>query len=447
MALASAKAFLERAGFRPGTIDLAVEKLDRLLEDESSDIGLVAISVPMHTALHIGLRAAKRLRRSLPDTHICFFGLYATLNADYLLDGPADSVIGGEFEAPLVQLADALAGGRSPREAEGLWLSDRPAKPHLQKLDFAAPSRSGLPSFDRYAQLEIDGELRPAAAIEASRGCLHRCRHCPIPPVYGGRFFVVPREVVLEDVRRLAAAGVRHLTFADPDFFNGPGHTLATVRELHEQFPELTFDITTKIENILRHRERIPELKSSGCVFVVSAVESLSHEVLAHLAKGHTRQDVFEAQRIVSGAGLALRPSLVPFTPWATLEDYAELLDWIERDALVDHVDPVQLSIRLLVPSGSLLADADAMRPHLGDLIPERFGYAWRHPDPRMDRLQMQVAEIVAEAARNGQDASTTYGAIRDAARASDGRAPAPTRFLPARATARPPRLTEPWFC
>jgi radical SAM superfamily enzyme YgiQ (UPF0313 family) len=445
--VASAKAFLERAGFRPGAIDLAVEQLDRLVDDESGDIDLVAISVPMHTALPIGVRAAKRLRRSLPDAHICFFGLYATLNADYLLDGLADSVIGGEFEAPLVRLAEALAGGRSPHEADGLWLPGRPATPHLQKMDFAAPSRSGLPSFDRYAQLEINGELRPSAAIEASRGCLHLCRHCPIPPVYQGRFFVVPREVVLEDVRRLAAAGARHLTFADPDFFNGPGHTMATVRELHEEFPKLTFDITTKVENILRHRERIPELKSSGCVFVVSAVESLSDEVLTHLAKGHTRQDVFDAQRIVSGAGLALRPSLVPFTPWATLEDYGELLDWIERDALVNHVDPVQLSIRLLVPSGSLLAESDAMRPHLGELIPERFGHAWRHPDSRMDRLQREVAEIVAEAARAGQEASTTYDSIRDAARASDGRAPAPTRFLPARATTRPPRLTEPWFC
>jgi hypothetical protein len=173
----------------------------------------------------------------------------------------------------------------------------------------------------------------------------------------------------------------------------------------------------------------------------------LSDEVLTHLAKGHTRQDVFEAQRIVTEAGLALRPSLVPFTPWETLADYSALLDWIEGDGLVDHVDPVQLSIRLLVPSGSLLADSDVMRPHLGELVPERFGHAWEHPDPRMDALQIEVAKIVADAARDGTPASTTYGSIRDAVRAKSGNAATPTRFLPARATVRPPRLTEPWFC
>lgn len=445
--MASAAAFLERAGFRTRAIDLAVEKLDRLLDADAGEVRLVAISVPMHTALHIGVRAARKLRRAMPGAHLCFFGLYATLNANFLLDGLADSVIGGEFEAPLVALADALSRGRAPQEIEGLWVADRPAKPHLERLNFVPPSRSGLPSIDRYAQLEIDGELRPAAAVEASRGCLHHCRHCPIPPVYGGRFFVVPVEVVLQDIRRLAEEGVRHLTFADPDFLNGPGHSMAVARALHEEFPQLTFDITTKVENILRHRDRIAELARSGCVFVVSAVESLSDEVLTHLDKGHTRQDVFEAQRIAAAAGVALRPSLVPFTPWATLEDYDGLLDWIEDDGLVDHVDPVQLSIRLLVPSGSLLANSEAMRPHLRELIPERFGHAWEHPDPRVDRLQLEVAKIVADAAREGRPASTTYGSIRDATRAASGQGPAATRFLPARAVVRPPRLTEPWFC
>jgi radical SAM superfamily enzyme YgiQ (UPF0313 family) len=440
-------AFLERAGFKPSALDLAVEKLDPLLDRDAGEVALVAISVPMHTAVHIGVRAARRLRRALPDLHICFFGLYATLNAEFLLDGLADSVIGGEFEAPLVALADALSHGRSTREVEGLWVAGRPAAPHLRRLDFVPPSRAGLPSVDQYAQLEIDGELRPAAAVEASRGCLHDCRHCPIPPVYQKRLFVVPIEVVLRDIRGLAAAGVRHLTFADPDFFNGPGHTMAVVRALHDEFPRLTFDVTTKVENILRHRDRIPELARCGCVFIVSAVESLSDEVLTHLAKGHTRLDVFEAQRIATEAGLALRPSLVPFTPWETLTDYSALLDWIEGDGLVDHVDPVQLSIRLLVPSGSLLADSDAMRPHLRELTPERFGHAWEHPDPRMDTLQLEVAKIVADAARDGTPASTTYGSIREATLASGGPAAAPTRFLPARATARPPRLTEPWFC
>ena len=81
----------------------------------------------------------------------------------------------------------------------------------------------------------------------------------------------------------------------------------------------------------------------------------------------------------------------MPFTPWTALGDYLELLDFVAEE-LLDHVDPVQYSLRLLVPPGSLLAGSAAMRPYLGDLVPEDFAYRWRHPDPRMDELQAAVA-------------------------------------------------------
>lgn len=70
------------------------------------------------------------------------------------------------------------------------------------------------------------------------------------------------------------------------DFLNGPGHALKPVRALHAQFPDLSYDFTAKIEHLLRHRERVPEFAATGCVFVVSAVESLSDVVLANLEKG-----------------------------------------------------------------------------------------------------------------------------------------------------------------
>ena len=448
--MASAKAFLERAGFRPVGHDLALEPLEGFEDRSAADPpDLVAIAVPMHTALHIGVRAAQAIRRRWPAVHVCFYGLYAILNAAWLLEHVADSVIGGEVEGPLVELCLALDEGRPPETVDGVGLAGRPARPHLARLAFPPPSREGLAPLERYAQLVWRDARYPAAAIEASRGCLHHCRHCPIPPVYGGRFFVVPRDVVLADAERLARSGARHLTFADPDFFNGPGHSLALVRELHARLPGVTFDATTKVENVLRHRDKLDELADSGCVFLVSAVESLSDVVLGHLDKGHTRDDVFAALAAVRAAGIEWRPTLVPFTPWATLEDYLELLDWIDAEGLVDNVDPVQLSIRLLVPPGSLLEETEAMRVHLRRFAPERFTHEWVHPDERMDRLYERVTDILRNDAATGTAASATFTRIDAAAQAARGFAisAAPTRFLPARAAAAPPRLTEPWFC
>ena len=448
LAVAGTVAFLERAGFSPVAADLAVEPLASVLE-RVARVRLLLISVPMHTALHIGVRAARELRRSFPASHVCFFGLYATLNAEYLLArGEVDSVVSGEHEEPLVALAQALAAGRPLASVAGLGLPGRPAPPHLARLSFPPPSRAGLPAPDRYARLVQGGTERTAAAIESSRGCLHRCRHCPIPPIYGGRFFVVPLDAIREDVRGLVARGVEHLTFADPDFLNGPGHALRVIRAIHRDHPHVTFDATAKIEHVLRHRGVLPVLAESGCVFLVSAVESLSDEVLRHLDKGHTRRDVLEAQRLLEAAGIALRPSLLPFTPWSTVEDYFDLLDWIDERDLSSAVDSVQLTIRLLVPPGSLLAAYPPMRRHLGPLEPAAFSHAWVHPDPRMDELQREVAEIAARDARAESPAADTLARMRGAAERHAGRL-AGSRPVHVVVPPRPvaPRLTEPWFC
>src|SRR4030095_6759643 len=275
---------------------------------------------------------------------------------------------------------------------------DNPSAPPLARLSFPTPDRSALPALERYAKLEHEGEQRLVGYVEASRGCLHHCTHCPIPPVYEGRFFVVPEDIVLEDIRGLVSSGARHITFGDPDFLNGPGHSLRIARALHIEYPDLTFDFTAKIEHILKHRELIQELAQLGCIFVVSAVESLSDTVLAHLKKGHTRVDVVEALKILHSVGIMMRPTFVPFTPWATIDDYIEILEFIESHGLIDHVDPVQYSIRLLVPPASLLLKQPDSHKWLGRLVQETFSYEWTHPDPRVDELQRQVSAIVGGA-------------------------------------------------
>jgi radical SAM superfamily enzyme YgiQ (UPF0313 family) len=314
----------------------------------------------------------------------------------------------------------------------------------MNRLRFPLPIRNSLPPLDQYAKLEHNGDRRVAGYVEASRGCLHLCTHCPIPPVYGGRFFIIPREVILEDIRVQVAAGATHITFGDPDFLNGPGHALKIVREMHAEFPKLTFDFTAKVQHILEKRELFPELGASGCVFMISAVESLSETVLTILDKHHTRADVEEALRIVRDAGIAYRPTWVPFTPWTTRNDYREILDFVEANGLIDHIDPVQYSIRLLVPPGSYLESHPAMLPHRGELNQASFSYRWSHPDPAMDRLQRDVAALVEQGAQQEEDTALTFyrvKALAEQRRADD--VSSPLRHDRVRA----PRLSEPWFC
>jgi radical SAM superfamily enzyme YgiQ (UPF0313 family) len=431
-------AFLERAGFGPAQVDLAVEPLDEAAVRRARFVG---ISTPMHTALRLGVRAAERIRSLNPEAFICFYGLYATLNAGYLLAGHGDAVLGGESEQALVALVERVGRGERRGTASA-------SQPVLARLDFPLPHRTAAPGARGYARLERDGHLISAGYVEASRGCLHHCLHCPIPPVYGGRFFVVPAPVVLGDIRQQVAAGAGHITFGDPDFLNGPGHALRVARALHAEFPALTFDVTAKIEHLIRQRALLPELAALGCAFIVSAVESFSDVVLARLEKGHTRADVFTALGITREAGIVLRPSFVAFTPWTSFADYAELLDIVVSEDLVDQVDPVQYAIRLLVPPGSALLAKPWMREHLGELDDGALMYRWTHPDPRLDRLHGQVSRLVEDAAARSDDAGATLDRIRAAVAALDEHPrAAPRRGDTPRSRKRTARLTEPWFC
>jgi radical SAM superfamily enzyme YgiQ (UPF0313 family) len=444
LGLASPAAHILDAGFPVQCADLAVESFP---EREVLRADFIGISVPMHTALRLGVRAARCVRALNDRCHVSFYGLYAAPHGESLLRDCADSVVGGEYEASLAHLVSALAG-HSAELPEGVWTRARRGAPFLGRQAFRLPARAGLPPLERYARLRTaDGELRVAGYVEASRGCAHRCRHCPITPVYEGRLRIVPEDLVLEDVATLVGMGARHVTFGDPDFLNGVRHSMQIAQRLHERFPGVTFDVTAKIEHILEHRALVPELGRLGCMFIVSALESLNDRILENFAKGHTAQDAVEALDIARRAGIALRPSLVAFTPWTTIDDYLDVLDFVERYDIVDHVAPVQFAIRLLLPPGSWLLERSEIHPYLGELDEENFTYRWTHPDPRMDRLHRQVSAIVEAATHSGEDALVTFYRIRAAALATAaGRGPC-LGPLPAHQRRPSPSLTEPWFC
>ncbi|NIR51785.1 radical SAM protein [candidate division KSB1 bacterium] len=445
--LASPATHLRDAGFDVQCRDLAVETLN---EEQVKQADLVALSTPMHTALRIARRAAKRVRDLNPDCHICFYGLYAGMHADYLLDGngrrEVDSVIGGEFERPMVELAQSLTNGGQVR-AEGVITREHSGSTSFERQNFLLPSRESLPSLSQYARLEIGKDLYLTGYVEASRGCAHRCLHCPITPVYNGRVRIVQKDVVLQDIKQLVKLGAEHITFGDPDFLNGVKHSMNIVREMHEKYPHLRFDFTAKVEHILEHHRLFPELNELGCIFMVSAVELLNDTILGYLDKGHSRSDVEKAVQITREAGISMRPSLMPFTPWTSIEDILDILEFVEEFELYDQIDPVQYSIRLLIPPGSSILSLPEIRPFLKGFDQTRFVFEWEHPDPKMDELPKQLADVAEQATSEQEDRFDTYLRIREAVLRNAGNVqrigtiPAFDRKQYA------PRLTEDWFC
>jgi radical SAM superfamily enzyme YgiQ (UPF0313 family) len=264
--LASPAAWLRARGHEVAYLDLSREALD---EAAIRAADLIAFYVPMHTATRLAAGLIAPVRTMNPRAHTCFYGLYAPVNEEYLRGLGVGTILGGEFEEGLASLAARLgeAGDNtlSPsfRAKRGIPLAlgtkakeggiPRRFAPRndgvtqeepvisLARQKFLVPDRAGMPELSKYARVVMPGgEQRIAGSTEATRGCKHLCRHCPIVPVYNGAFRVVERDVVLEDIRQQVAAVAQHITFGDPDFFNGPAHSLSIVEAIHREFPKLS---------------------------------------------------------------------------------------------------------------------------------------------------------------------------------------------------------------
>jgi radical SAM superfamily enzyme YgiQ (UPF0313 family) len=461
---------------------------------------LIAIYLPMHTATRLACKLIPSLREQNPGAHICCYGLYAPMNAEYLRSLGVGTILGGEFEGGLVRLvkrlevADRLEEkkrifpqGLKPSDAEGSMPELKLRRPSardsapaadgdalkrapttlvenlnpsgdktvqatqtepmisLERLKFEVPDRAGLAPVAQYAHLVLPGGgYRIVGSTEASRGCKHLCRHCPIVPVYNGVFRIVQHGVVLADVRQQVAAGAQHISFGDPDFFNGIRHAMELVEAFHSEFPGVTYDVTIKIEHLRKQERHLARLRDTGCLFVISAVESVDDGILERLDKGHTREDFLYVARKFRELGMTLHPTFVPFTPWTTLDGYLDLLRVLAKEELVENVAPIQLGIRLLIPEGSRLLELEEVRRTVGAFDAESLVYPWTNADGRVDLLSETVQVIAAEADRKKESRVAAFARIWEAAHAAAGIHAPELRVAEGCGVA---FLSEPWYC
>ena len=435
-ALAEPGAWLNKEGFRVDCLDLSLQKLDPVI---LVNAGMIAIYIGMHTATRIAVEALPRIRNMAPDAHLCVYGLYAPMNADYLRELGVQSIFGGECEPELLALARQLrTSGEIPVQTDTVV--------NLSKIDFIVPDRSLLPALKHYAHLNMpDGSVKVVGFAEGTRGCKHLCTHCPVVPVYKGKFRVISVDIVMADIRQQVVSGAQHISFGDPDFLNGPGHAMKIVRALHDEFPELTYDATIKIQHLINHADLLPELKQTGCLFIIAAVEAVDDEILDYLEKNHTCADFIKAVALVKESGIALSPTFVPFTPWTTLEAYLELLEQLVNLELVESIAPIQLSIRLLIPQGSYMLNIPGFTDLIKSFDQKILGYPWMNPDPHVDQLQTNIQTWIAEAEQQSLSRYVIFNKIWQMAHEALGRtAPELSKEVLGPMI---PHMSEPWYC
>src|SRR5260370_15975697 len=146
--LASPAAWLRKRGHNVASLDLSRQSLD---ESAIRNAGVIAIYLPMHTATRLAAQLIPKLRNLNPGAHLCCYGLYAPMNVEYLRTRGVSTILGGEFEEGLVQLAE-----RAGRNGNGNGTSDVTQPEPLVSLSrqkFIPPDRHGLTSLAKYAHV------------------------------------------------------------------------------------------------------------------------------------------------------------------------------------------------------------------------------------------------------------------------------------------------------
>ena len=206
--LASPAAWLRSAGVEVECVDTSRTPLT---EVQLRSASLIGFYLPMHTATRLAAPLIERAQALNPSARLCAYGLYAPLNAGWLRERGVTDVLGPEPENDLVELATRVVRIPNPESrnpsAEPRAPSPEP-RTRIPRLALIQPDRAGLPELTKYASLRMpDGTRRVMGSTDATRGCKHLCRHCPIVPVYAGQFRVVPVDVVMDDIRSQVAAG------------------------------------------------------------------------------------------------------------------------------------------------------------------------------------------------------------------------------------------------
>ena len=394
-------------------VDYSIEEKDLTLDNYD----VLGIYASMHTA---SVLAEQYLRdRKLPNK-LFVFGLYANVFSEMFSDFQSiHSFDSDELESLLeVQL-----------------------NPNYS-FKHSVPDRTILPSITDYSHIVDGSNNLIAGSVETTYGCKHECTHCPVPIEFKGMFKTFGTEKIITDVTNQVEEGAKHISFNDPDFFNGPKHALKILQLLNEKHPSITYDSTIKVEHILKYPDYFQELKNLNMLFVISAFETTNDHVLNILQKNHSFNDLNKAVELSLENNIDIRPTWMPFSPWTEQNDLISIIKLIENYKLRETVDPIQLTIKLLVPKNSLILKKPEMKEYLLDYDPASFSYAWQYKFPNIDNIQNELFTYVLQ--HESENEYTQYLGLVDILESHTNETLLNSEKYSQRIV---PKLSETWFC
>jgi len=340
--LLSVASYLKREGLTVRIIDeLALPDWAGPLEEALGRKPVFCgVSVMTGKQIKYGLRVS-RFVKARSRTPVVWGGIHpSVLPGQTLADSSVDFVVKGEGEETAVELAAALAAGRSGAGIAGLGFkrNGRPVvnedRPFLD-LDALPETPFDLIDVERYVGTRFGA--RRSFELCTSRGCPHDCAFCYNPAFSRRRWRTMSVGRILDRLRRLIGEyRIDGLTWREDDFFVDRERVKAICEGLIREKFRIKWHADCRVDYLDGCGGDFLELlKESGCRALTLGVESGSDRILRKIGKGITREQVLRVRDRLSRAGIVQNYHFMMGFPGETDDDLRQtvgLMDLLMKD-------------------------------------------------------------------------------------------------------------------
>jgi anaerobic magnesium-protoporphyrin IX monomethyl ester cyclase len=288
------------------------------------------------------------IRARHPSAHIVVGGPHATVLAKEMLahHPEIDSVVIGEGEATLLEVADRIATGDDVRGVAGS------AYRTAGRIEMG-PRRAAIRDLDSLAPLQ---DLFDTHIVMTSRGCPFSCTFCGAEASWGRGVRNHSTEYVLSAIAKvLPRLPVKMIQIKDDTFTADSKRTMQLCRQIRDRGLQFLWSCDTRGD--LLTEPLLREMRLAGCQRISIGVESGSQAILDNIKKKIDLEDVARSTDLAKKCGIRVRYYLMIGNRGETAATLKETLAFLEAARPHEYI----FACLSIYPGTRDFADAEAL--------------------------------------------------------------------------------------
>jgi radical SAM superfamily enzyme YgiQ (UPF0313 family) len=376
-------AYLEREGIEVQIADATAHSspwkdLENTVSVSKADV--IGITCSATCLSPEAIQAIALSRRLSPGSIIVAGGSHFTLMAETILRElkELDYIILGEGEIAFSQFLQDLSRGGRGRGVKGVAYSDN-GKVILNERHPPIPNLDSLP-LPAYHLIDVDKEVyywhgigRRAFGLSTSRGCGDRCAYCSESRFWEGVWRGRSGKKIVEEISYLNRQYGKTLFIFNENTFNWSRRRVEEfLDELGKSGLRIHFRFQSRIKDIIRDEDLIPEMRRLGLYEVMLGIESIQPDVLSRYEKQQSREMAQKAIDILRKNKIMVMANIM-FGDWNdSRESIQEVFEFVKAQS-----DFLVLTLTTPLPGTRYFEEAE----RLGRIRERDLGkYDFMHP-------------------------------------------------------------------